>query len=343
MKALTPLRLLALPTVILAVVPSCKNNSEARKDPEWWRLEGERVELAHNVDLLKLKMANSAASGNELAVRTNEVGQNAARIAELKEIAGDLRDEVAQLASAVEEQQENLVRSTRAAAVGKQYVTFTGKGGRSYDQVVIKRITDVGVEIRHANGSARLSAADLTPEQNAEFGLDPQLAFAALAQEKQDARVYEEWLGGQIAMANEAKEASEKAAAAARTEAILVAARARSESIRASANAYESDGGSRLRDQPRSVGTYWGGYSGRRYYSRSYYRYGNPVYYYSVGGCGLPSRYAYYKTPNGSNCRYQNHNNSSAGSRSASVSSGSVRGATTTTGTSSTGWARSLP
>ena len=318
MKALTPLRLLALPTVILAVAPSCKNNSEARKDPEWWRLEGERVELAHNVDLLKLKMANSAANGNELIVRTEEVSQNAARIVELKEIAGDLRDEVAQLASAVEEQHENWVRSTRAAAVGKEYVTFTGKGGRSYEQVVIKKITDVGVEIRHANGSARLSAADLTPEQHAEFGLDPELAYAALAQEKENAKIYEEWLGGQIAMANEAREASEKAAAARRTEAILVAARARSEAIKASAASYESERGSRLRDRARSVGTYWGGYSGRRYYSRSYYRYRNPVYYYSTNRCVYGGAASIYRERAGSDtsCGYD-HSKRSAGTTSA--------------------------
>lgn len=342
MKALSPLRLLAFPAVIFAAAPSCKNNSEARKDPEWWRLEGERVELAHRVDLLKLKMANSAANGNELAVRTGEVGQNAGRIVELKEIAGDLRDEVAQLVSAVEEQHENWIRGIRSGVVGREYATFTGKGGRSYEQVVIKKVTDVGIEIRHVHGSARLSAADLTPEQHAEFGLDPQLAYAALAQEKQDAKIYEEWLGGQIAMANEAKEAAEKAAAARRTEEILAAARARSEAIRANATARESDRGSRLRDEPRSVGTYWGGYYGRRSYTRSYYRYGNPVYYYSLGGCGSSGRHAYFKTPNGSNCRFQNHNHYNRVSGTNSVSSGSV-GNSSATGANSSAPARSLP
>jgi hypothetical protein len=336
MKALTPLRLLALPIVILAVAPSCKNNSEARKDPEWWRLEGERVELAHNVDLLKLKMSNIAANGNELTARTEEVSRNAARLAELKEIAGELRDEVAQLVSTVEEQHENWVRSTRSAAVGKEYVTFTGKGGRSFEQVVIKKITDVGVEIRHANGSARLSAADLTPAQHVEFGLDPQLAFAALAQEKENAKVYEEWLGGQIAMANEAKQDSESAASARRTEAILVAARARSEAIKASAASVETERGSRLRDQPRSVGTYWGGYSGRRY-SRDYYRYSSPVYYYS-SGCYSPGRYATFKSPFGgaSNCRYTQHNRASGA---ASV----PRASTPSTSSGTSGWHRSAP
>ncbi|QJE97218.1 hypothetical protein [Luteolibacter luteus] len=322
MKALTPLRLLALPAVVLAVAPSCKNNSEARKDPEWWRLEGERVELAHNVDLLKLKLANSAVNGTEFAARAEEVKQNAARIAELKLIAGDIRDEVAQLASAVDEQHENWVRSTRAAAVGREYVTFTGRGGRSYDHVVIKKVTDVGVEIRHANGSARLSAADLTPEQNAEFGLDPQLAHVALAQEKQDAAVYEDWLGSQIALANEAKVAADEAAAARRTEEVLVAARARSEAIKASAAAYEERGG-RLREQPRSVGgTYWGGYYGRRYYSPSYYYYGGSRCYSRgvVGGFATIYRARY---GSDTDCGY-NHPSRVSAARSAPVSRGTV-------------------
>ena len=57
MKALTPPRLLLVSAVLLTVTSGCKRNSDVRNDPEWWRLENSRMELAHDVDLLKLRLA----------------------------------------------------------------------------------------------------------------------------------------------------------------------------------------------------------------------------------------------------------------------------------------------
>jgi len=288
MKALSPLRLLALPAVILAVTPSCKKASEARNDPEWWRLEGDRVELAHSVDLLKLKMGSVTASHNELAAAANELRENSARLQELKAIATEMRGEVAYLVSRAAEERENWVRSTRAAAMGKELGTLVGRGGRSYENVVVTKITDIGIEFRHSNGSARLPAAHLTSEQQVAFCLDPEVALAALAKEKEKAKVYEDWIGGQILVANDAKAASEQAAADRQAERELVAARARSQAIEDRLSAVASERSSRLRDEPRSVGpSYWGGYYRvRSGYSRYYY----PS---SYSSCNSGVRWAY--------------------------------------------------
>ena len=288
MKALTPLRLLALPAVILAVTPGCKKNSEARNDPEWWRLEGERVALAHSVDLLKLRMANAAAARSELAAAAAEVKENAACLDELKSYAGELRGEMAYLVAQMEEERVNSVRVVRADLSGKEIGTFVGKNGRTYENVVVTRVTDIGVEFRHAHGSARLSAADLTPQQVREFALDPQVAVAALAKEKENAAAYEEWLGAQILVANEAKAASEQAAEERATERALASARARSEAVTNRINALAaSERTSRLREEPRSFGgTYWGGY-----YRSSRYRYGTSYYY--PNNCNTRFRPAY--------------------------------------------------
>lgn len=52
-------------------------------------------------------------------------------------------------------------RQTWAKAVGEKLGTFAIRGGREYHDAVITRITDVGIEIRHKDGIARVQAPDL--------------------------------------------------------------------------------------------------------------------------------------------------------------------------------------
>ena len=48
-----------------------------------------------------------------------------------------------------------------AGAVGESLGTLTVRGGRAYQQTTITRVTDVGIEIRHEHGIARIQAPDL--------------------------------------------------------------------------------------------------------------------------------------------------------------------------------------
>jgi chromosome segregation ATPase len=49
----------------------------------------------------------------------------------------------------------------RTRAAGESLEKLTVRGGREYHQVVISQVTDVGLEIRHADGIARIQAPDL--------------------------------------------------------------------------------------------------------------------------------------------------------------------------------------
>jgi hypothetical protein len=49
----------------------------------------------------------------------------------------------------------------RAAAIGQSLGTLQIRGGREYHQAVITRVTEVGLEIRHEHGMARVQAPDL--------------------------------------------------------------------------------------------------------------------------------------------------------------------------------------
>lgn len=279
MKALSPLRLLALPLLALAALPSCKRNSEARNDPDWWRLEGERVALAHEVDLLKLRSSGHEGSSGNYAAISAEVSKNADHLAELKAIADGLREDVASLAAVNAEQRETWLRATRAAAVGRSFVSLSGSHGRAYQDVVITKVTDIGIEFRHSTGSARLSAEDMSPEQHFAFGLDPDISDKALAKESASAKAYESWVDDRLVTVNAAKEANARFAEEQETERVSAIARAR---VSASQLAATETSKTRLRDEPRSFG--------------SSYRYsrGNTTWYPSYYGCA--SRY-YYVSP----------------------------------------------
>ena len=60
-------------------------------------------------------------------------------------------------------------RKTWADAVGEDLGDLTIRGGRTYARATITKVTDVGLEIRHEHGIARVQGPDLTPEWQNRF------------------------------------------------------------------------------------------------------------------------------------------------------------------------------
>lgn len=69
----------------------------------------------------------------------------------------------------------------RDAAIGESLGTLTTLGGREYNEAFITRVSDVGLEIRHAHGIARISATDLEPAWRNRFHWDDEESMARLA------------------------------------------------------------------------------------------------------------------------------------------------------------------
>ena len=151
-----------MPTVALLALPGCRENSEARLDPEWLRLEAERVKLVHQVELLNLRLSKVENHDVELAERSAGLDGDVARRARLKEQAEILKDQVAERAAEVERERKEMLHALRTESVGRSFDRLAGAHGRTFEEVVITRVTDVGIEFRHATGSARLPAAELT-------------------------------------------------------------------------------------------------------------------------------------------------------------------------------------
>lgn len=274
MRALTPPRLLAVPLAAILALPGCRKATEARADPEWWKLETERVELAHRVELLEMRLSKLESGGDNLAGIEARLNRDVQRHAALKEKAEALKAGIASVAARFEQDHADRLRTARGTAMGRSFDSFVGARGRIYQDVVITRVTDIGVEFRHATGTARLAASDLTPAQMDSFGLDPVIASTALEEEKATARAYGSWVDDQVAMAMAQREEREAVAA----EAAAEAARLRSETTVASVSD-DASSRTRLRDEPRTFGrgyTTW--YPG---YRRSYYHgYGSGGYCY---------------------------------------------------------------
>lgn len=73
--------------------------------------------------------------------------------------------------------------TARDAAIGESLGTLTTRDGREYREVFISRVTDVGLEIRHAHGTARLSATDLNSSFQDRFQWDDEERRARIGEE----------------------------------------------------------------------------------------------------------------------------------------------------------------
>ena len=72
----------------------------------------------------------------------------------------------------------------RAAAKGEKHKTLTTSRGRTYKEVVIKGVDEVGVKIFHQAGTARIKFAELPEEFQKRFGYDPARADEFLEKER---------------------------------------------------------------------------------------------------------------------------------------------------------------
>jgi hypothetical protein len=248
---------------LAAAASSCRRDgTQAAADPEWIRLEGDRIERQHRLEVLRIQLARLDASQEADAVSLTELESQRASLATLASRQLELRDEIAGLEEKKEAQRRDFLRAARERSVGRQFPELALASGRRYQQAVVTGVTDAGIQIRHATGSARIGGHDLSADQCEEFS----------AREKADALAYERWIDQQLA----AKAADESKNAA--RSAIPAVAPLRSRENTAAFAAYQAPDPqaetSPLRQRPR----YFGGVQ-FRYEPR---RRSRTVYYYNV-------------------------------------------------------------
>ncbi len=265
----TPLRAFAFglagATALLSVGCDNPENKAA-----WWQGEQQRIELSQNLALKTLRIEK--ATNNGLAeferMRAAAADTNAKLIA-LRDQSASLREEVANLENDLPAFRETVLRDLRLKAVGEKFAAIQTPTGKSYKDVSVVSVSDIGVAIRHADGSARLAFDDLSAEQRAHFGIDTERAMAARKQEERAVANYERWLDTRLAsMAAEKRQDTVLASAK--------ASEARAERALASARVLASSANRSLAQPSRGFGrssSYYSYRPYRRYYSGGYYNY----------------------------------------------------------------------
>jgi len=243
---------------------ACQRKGDAiASDPEWIRMEGDRIERQHRLQLLQLRAArieNGHLSNTSIGT---ELESGRACLATLRQTRDELRQDIAGLEQRNEALRQQGLRAARASAAGRRLPELKLASGRVFRDVTIVRVSEIGLEIRHASGVARIGDGELSLAQREEFGIDPELAATAAAREQADARSYEAHIDRQLA----AKAALERKATrpAPPREDALAAAAARVASTEIPV--------SPLHETPR----YFGGVRSSYYRTRTVY-YDYPVY-----------------------------------------------------------------
>lgn len=183
---------------------SCKRSED---QAEWWQGEQERIALSHEVELMqyRLELRNGSRLGtNE---RLSEVTQvNTSLVSSLHQQRRALSAEVTALEKEWPSFQASTIQAQRGRAIGKTFESLCLSSGRKFEGVSVAGITDGGVAIRHADGSARLRFADLDSEQQLFFGLEADSALAAAEKESQAAIDYEHAIDTKLAAIRQQEE-----------------------------------------------------------------------------------------------------------------------------------------
>lgn len=110
-------------------------------------------------------------------------------VAEVVRLAGEratLERDIAALAQNFAGYRDEYRRKTWAAAAGQKIPLLKARGGREYHDVIIVRVTEVGLEIRHGqDGIARIAAPDLGDEWQERMQWKAEERREQLAKERQ--------------------------------------------------------------------------------------------------------------------------------------------------------------
>ena len=144
-----------------------------------------------------------------------EIGKLNEQLSLLRSEIGELRVDVQGISREFTEYRTDYRKFARIKAVGEKIPTLVSATGKTYEAVLIRRVTDTGLDIRHSRGSTRLRYDQLPADYRSRFQWDSAVAQAAFAQEEKD-EILRERLN--IIVQRQDEQKKEAAAAAAATE-----------------------------------------------------------------------------------------------------------------------------
>lgn len=143
------------------------------------------VEIRSEINLDAMELEHLTTLHDERSCLLNETGltlQTEARdrvcakleaLDQRQAVLGEMRRQLGKAISSLEEDfsqcRANYRQRVRRAAIGEPLGNLVLRSGREYQQAVITRVTDVGLEIRHAGGMTRVQAPDLDQKMQDRF------------------------------------------------------------------------------------------------------------------------------------------------------------------------------
>lgn len=167
-----------------------------------------RYDKAEQVRAIDSKLEDA---NRDLRVKGGALDNSRAEVARLQQA-------VKETDAAYEDYQRKYREQIRGAATGRKYAELKTAGGRSYRDVVVKRVDSVGVSFTHESGSGRADFEDLALEFQEEFQYDPKEKLATLNREKGDMKQHLSSVGGAEAAAAQERAARAEASEAAKIE-----------------------------------------------------------------------------------------------------------------------------
>jgi hypothetical protein len=174
-----------LPIALIAVVPllsQCKDDSQV--EMQIMESETQSIKLTQKLRLLEMqsKQADVVTDRDVHAVNQKEQ-QARVKLAELREVRDALHADIHSLEGEFGAIEKAVIAYKRNSAMGKNFAVFETKQS-SYRDVVIKSVTETGLEIKHSSGSARITPMQLSDSQLDEFGLSVESAREVIAAEQ---------------------------------------------------------------------------------------------------------------------------------------------------------------
>ena len=137
---------------------------------------------------MRLSKQLEKVSAWEDSVSALETAQAETR--QLVDLSSQLKYDVIVLSEQIATLQLEAQAERREASIGTRIDSLVAMNGRNYKDVEITSVTQAGLIINHSSGIARLVAADLSKEQQFEFGIDSEMSRNAIARESEKAVAY---------------------------------------------------------------------------------------------------------------------------------------------------------
>lgn len=186
-------------------------------------IDGAKVSISRGMEALGNAPAFIAANKELISVkRENQYRQG--RIDSLRQGIADAQEAVAAKTAEFEAYKDNYRAFVRGRAKGQVIDRLETRKGAVFENVTIREVTPVGMQIRHDGGMRRIAFEDLPAELQEQFQFDPKQKAAAMAQERAERIEHEAAVSAASEMVNrqsmERKQKEEDAAREAAVRAI---------------------------------------------------------------------------------------------------------------------------